>query len=97
MRETFSAGRSPLLVMSLGRSITWGLGAILVLVGIGLLLVETGLASWIPPAILGAGIIVVLGIIVMGMANKRTGGSGGAPPTTADAGEDEDPQIIKVE
>lgn len=73
----------------------WGLGAVLVVVGIGLLLVETGLASWIPQSILGAGIVILLGIIVMGMANRK--GRGGSPPSTAEAGEDEDPQVIKVE
>lgn len=83
--------------MGFARSITWGLGAVLVVVGIGLLLVETGLASWIPPSIIGAGIVIILGLIVMGMANRRrSGGSGGAPPTTAES-EDEDPQVIKVE
>lgn len=82
--------------MSFARSVMWGLGAVLVVVGVGLLLVETGLASWIPQSILGAGIVVLLGIIVMGMANK-SGGSGGSPPRSAEAGEDEDPQIIKVE
>lgn len=82
--------------MGFARSITWGLGAVLVVAGIGLLLVETGLASWIPPSIIGAGIVIILGLIVMGMANRRSGGSGGPPPTAAET-EDEDPQIIKVE
>lgn len=74
----------------------WGTGAVLVVIGIGLLLVETGLASWVPPSIIGAGIVILLGIIVMGMANRKSGGSGGSPPTAAES-EDEDPQIIKVE
>lgn len=84
--------------MTFARAVTWGFGAILVVVGIILLLVETGLASWIPQSIIGAGIIILLGIIVMGMAKQKgSGGSGGSPPTTAQTGEDEDPQIIKVE
>lgn len=83
--------------MGFARAVTWGIGAVLVVIGIALLLVETGLASWIPQSILGAGVVVLLGIIVMGMANKQgSGGSGGAPPTTEQT-EDEDPQIIKVE
>lgn len=75
----------------------WGLGAVLAVVGVALLLFKTGLASWIPASILGAGILIILGLIVMGMANKAGFGGGGATTVHKEETGDDSPDVVKVE
>jgi MFS superfamily sulfate permease-like transporter len=81
--------------MGLNRSLTWALGAILIAVGIAIILFWSGVANWIPGAVLAAGVIIVLGIIVMGMANRSEGGGGGT--TVHEEGGGDSPDVVKVD
>lgn len=81
--------------MGMTRSLTWALGAILIAVGIGIILFWSGAADWIPGMILAAGVVIILGIIVMGMADRSEGGGGGT--TVHDEGDGGSPDVVKVE
>lgn len=56
--------------MNFARGLLYVLGAGLVIVGLFMLFVETGLAAWVPTGIAIAGLVVLLGLFVMGLSDR---------------------------
>ena len=63
--------------MNPARVVMWFLGAFLVVAALLLLYFETGLDNWIPAAIAGAGLLLIIGLLVLSFA-------GNAPSDTTD-------------
>jgi len=58
--------------MAIARTLLYFLGGVLLIGGIVLLFVETGLADWVPGGVALAGLIILIGLLVMGMADHTT-------------------------
>jgi hypothetical protein len=56
--------------MSAANAILYVLGAALIVVGLGLLFFETGLAAWVPPGIAIAGLVIIVGMMVLGLSGR---------------------------
>lgn len=54
--------------MNIVRNVGYALGAFLIVVGLVLLFVESGLAAWVPLGVALAGLLIVLGFVVLGLA-----------------------------
>lgn len=80
--------------MGLTRAVTWAIGAVLAVAGAVVIVVWTGVVDWIPGTILGAIALILMGVIVMGMANR---GGGGPTVIEDEAAETESPDVVKVE
>lgn len=81
--------------MGMTRMLTWALGAVLIAVGVAIILFWSGVANWIPGMVLAAGVVIILGIIVMGMADRSEGGGGGT--TVHEEGDGDSPDVVKVD
>lgn len=55
------------------RLVVWLIGVALVVVAMFLLFFETGVASYVPVGIALAGLLLIVGVIVMGMSEKMRG------------------------
>lgn len=55
--------------MSGSRMVLYFFGIVLVVVALAVLFFATGLNRWIPVSLLGAGILLIIGLAVMGFAN----------------------------
>lgn len=80
--------------MGLTRAVTWAIGAMLAVAGAVVIIVWTGVIDWIPGTILGATVLIIMGLIVMGMANRGGGGPTVLEEETSDA---DSPDVVKVE
>ena len=70
------------------RVFLWFVGVVLVLGALVLLFVETGLSRWVPYSVFGAGLLLLLGVMVLSLS--RSGGR----PTEEKEG---DVRVTKVE
>lgn len=58
--------------MNVARMLLFFLGGALMIVAVAMLFFETGLSRWIPGSIAAAGLILLVGLLVVGLAD-RTG------------------------
>lgn len=56
--------------MNPARVIMWFLGAFLVVVALAMLYFNSGLDNWIPAAIAGAGLLLIIGLLVLSFAGN---------------------------
>ena len=56
--------------MGIARMVFYLLGGLLMIIGLGMLFFATGLDAWIPGSIVVAGLIIILGLLVMGMSDR---------------------------
>lgn len=56
--------------MSAAKALFYVLGAALVVAGIVLLFFQTGLAAWVPPGIALAGLVIIVGMLVIGLSDR---------------------------
>lgn len=56
--------------MNMGQAVLYTLGAVILVVGIVLLFVESGLATWIPTGIALAGLLIIVGLLVIGLSDR---------------------------
>lgn len=56
--------------MGIARMVFYLLGGLLLIIGLGMLFFATGLDAWIPGSIVVAGLIIILGLLVMGMSDR---------------------------
>lgn len=52
------------------KGVVYALGAVLIVTGLILLFVETGLAAWIPSGIAVAGLVILIGLFVIGLSHR---------------------------
>lgn len=56
--------------MGIARMVFYVVGGLLLIIGLGMLFFATGLDAWIPGSIVVAGLIIILGLLVMGMSER---------------------------
>lgn len=56
--------------MAIARMLLYFLGGLLLIAGIAMLFFETGLAGWIPGSIAVAGLVILVGLLVMGLSDR---------------------------
>lgn len=58
------------MAMSPTRTIIWVVGVLMIIAGGSILFFETGLSNWIPATIAGAGLLLIVGLIVLTFATS---------------------------
>ncbi len=58
------------MAMSPTRTIIWVVGVLMIIAGGLILFFETGLSAWVPATIAGAGLLLVVGLIVLTFATN---------------------------
>lgn len=56
--------------MSPTRLFIWIVGVLLVIAGLMVLFFQTGISQWIPASIAGAGLLLLVGLLVVSFANR---------------------------
>lgn len=56
--------------MGIARMLLYFLGALLVLAGLVMLFFETGLSAWVPTGIALAGLVILIGLLVLGLSDR---------------------------
>lgn len=58
----------------MARTLLYVLGAVLMIVGIGMLFFETGLDAWVPAGVALAGLIILVGLLIVGLSERAPEG-----------------------
>lgn len=58
------------MAMSPTRTIIWIVGVLMLVGGAAILFFETGLAAWVPATIAGAGLLIIIGLLVLTFATQ---------------------------
>ena len=58
------------MALSPTRTVIWTVGLLLIIAGASILFFESGMQAWIPATIAGAGLLLIIGVLVLTFATQ---------------------------